>query len=119
MVQCDSKEKLAVALIYRKKEFEPVAESTATLVIKASQGEPLRLFAVHRAWNERYGGFVVSGREPDVRAAIETIASAKKNVLVGIVLNGNQLSAEFSARGSTSAMGKIIEHCRIDEIGQP
>ncbi|MER9791516.1 hypothetical protein [Mesorhizobium sp. M0213] len=119
VVQCDSKETLFVAYVLRKKEFEDVPEAPATLYIQGSGGTPLKLEATMRTWNDNYAGVVAVGRSPELMAAIQEIKNSKAKVNVGYEIGGNQDSASFSSRGSTTAMQRVIDGCRLSDIPLP
>jgi hypothetical protein len=119
VVQCDSKEELYVAFIKRKKEFEEIPELPASLLIQVNSGEPLRLSATLRSWNDNYMGFVATGREPALVQAINAIKGASGRINVGAEVSGNQVSATFGSRGSTSAMNKVIASCKLNAIQPP
>lgn len=119
VVQCDSKESLFVAYILRKKEFEDVPEGPATLYLQGSSGSPLKLAATIRTWNDNYAGVVAVGRVPEVMAAIQEIKNSKAKVNVGYDIAGNQASASFGSRGSTAAMQRVIDGCKLSDIPLP
>ncbi|QOF70686.1 hypothetical protein IG197_23260 [Aminobacter sp. SR38] len=119
VVQCDSKEDLFVAFIFRKKEFEDVTSGPATLYLQGASSEPLKLPAELRAWNDNYGGVVVSGRDPQVLAAVKEIQEARSKLNVGFEVGGSQNSASFGSRGSTKAMEKVIQGCKLGDLTKP
>jgi hypothetical protein len=119
VVQCDSKEDLFIAFIFRKKEFEDVAAGPATLYLQGASSEPLKLPAELRAWNDNYGGVVASGRDPQIFAAIKEIQEARSKLNVGFEIGGSQNSASFGSRGSTKAMEKVIQGCKLADIAKP
>ncbi|MDH4988596.1 hypothetical protein QEZ47_24380 [Aminobacter anthyllidis] len=119
VVQCDSKEELSFAFIFRKKEFEDVVAGPATLYLQGASSEPLKLPAELRVWNDNYGGVVASGRDPQVLAAIKEIQEARSKLNVGIEIGGSQNSASFGSRGSTKAMEKVIQGCKLADIAKP
>ena len=119
VVQCDSKDQLHIATIFRKKEFEDIPEFPATLLIKVGEAEPFKLGATLRTWNDNYGGIVVSGRTPELVAVVKAISTAKSKINVGYEIGGEQFSATFGARGSTSAMQKAINGCKLTDIELP
>ncbi len=120
VIQCDSKGMLALAYIMRKKEFEEVSETTATLYIRtSSDATPAKLEATLREWNDNYGGVVVSGVTPETLAVIRAIGDAKGKIGIGFEARGNQWSAEFSSRGSTKSMSKLLKACDLENEGLP
>ncbi len=112
IVQCNSKDELMLAFIERKKEFADVAPAAATLLVQVDSGEPYRLDADYRSWNDNYAGIVASDRAA-ILPVINAIKGAKSKVNVGAELFGNQISASFGARGSTSAIQKVIDGCKL------
>jgi hypothetical protein len=120
VISCDSKDDLFIALIFPKKEFDKLTAAPAKLLLRGStDASAITLEAQFGDWNDRFGGVVAGGRVPEIRAAIEAIAAAKSKIQIGALVNGNQISTETSSRGSTAAMAKVIEHCRIGEIALP
>jgi len=116
VVQCDSKDELFVALIFKKKEFEDVPTIPATLLFQINGATPVKLEATLRAWNDNYGGVVASGRVPELVDTIKAIQDASGKINAGYEALGNQASASFGSRGSTDAMQKIMKHCLLDGI---
>ncbi|MUT27297.1 MULTISPECIES: hypothetical protein [Mesorhizobium] len=52
-------------------------------------------------------------------AAIQEIKTSKGKVNVGYDIAGNRDSASFSSRGSTSAMQRVIDGCKLSAIPLP
>jgi hypothetical protein len=113
VVQCDSKDALHIAYIFAKKEFEDLPTAPATLLVQANGDEPHKLDATLRVWNDNYGGVVASGRDADLLAVLKKIGAAKGKVNVGYEAKGHQWSASFSSRGSTKAIERVIEGCKL------
>lgn len=119
-IQCDSKGMMAFAYIFRKKEFEDVAETPASLFVQTDKkAPPARLDATMRAWNDNFGGVVVTGVSPELMDVIRSIGAASGRIGVGFEARGNRWSAEFSSRGSTSAIAKLLKACNLENGGLP
>lgn len=120
VIQCDSKGSMAFAYIFRKKEFEDVTEAPAILFVQTSQDNPpAKMDATLRAWNDNYGGVVVNGMSPELMGVIKAIGSAKGKIGVGFESSGNQWSAEFSSRGSTNSISKLMKACDLEKAALP
>lgn len=120
VIQCDSKGSLALAYIVRKKEFDEVSSTTATLYIQSDKGAtPAKLEATLREWNDNYAGVVVSGVSPELMNVIRSIGQAKGKIGIGFEARGNQWSAEFSSRGSTNSVSKLLKACDLENAGLP
>jgi hypothetical protein len=116
-VQCDQKDDLFVAFLFRKKKFEPVTNTSAELLIQAADGgTPVKLSAVLKGWNDDFGGIVASGRTSEMVQVLRLIATAKSKINVGAVVRGNQISGTFAAQGSTAAMEKAIKSCKLESL---
>lgn len=113
VVQCDSDENLFIAYIFRKKEFETVNETPATLLIQINGEQPASLSATMRAWNDNYGGVVASGRTAENIAVVTAIGKASGKINIGFEFLGNRESASVGSRGSTAAMKKVMDLCKL------
>ena len=111
-VQCDNKD-LTVAYITRKKEFEEVKATPANLLVKIDAGEVSSLDASYTNWNDNYAAVAVQDRSATLIAIVKKIGESKATINVGFVINGNQFSDYFPASGSTSAIGKIVQACKL------
>lgn len=116
VIQCNSDDELLVAYIFKKKEFEPIAEAPGKILFKVGDAPPIKLEGSLRAWNDNFGGMVVSGRDPEIVNVIRQIKDAKGKINIGIDFLGNQESAEISARGSTKAMETVLSKCKLDSV---
>lgn len=119
VVQCDQKEQLLLAYLMRKKPFDDVPEGLAQLLVQVDSGSPVTFEAAFGDWNNDYGAVAVSGRTANIVSVLREIARAKKKINIGIVINGNQQSASFSASGSKRAIERVIKACKLDEIDKP
>lgn len=113
VIQCDSKDALHFAFIFRKKEFEPVTEAPATLYVQIDGASPVKLDASLREWNDIYGGFVVTGRDGELLSLLQSLGRAKSKVNIGAEVYGQQSSASFSARGSTKTVEQLTKFCNL------
>jgi hypothetical protein len=116
VIQCDQKEDLFVAYVFRKKPFEDIPNVPAELLVQADGGTPLKLVATLRSWNDNYGGVVASGRAIEQLTALRLIASARGKTNVGAVIFSKQISSSFSSQGSRSAMERSIKSCKLDDL---
>jgi hypothetical protein len=116
IVHCDQKDELNVAYIFRKKEFDQLPKATGEFFIQTDGGQPVKMTAGLRNWNDNFGGIVVSGRNAEVVAILRSIASARSKINIGATINGNQISATFGSQGSKGAMEKAIRSCKLDEL---
>jgi hypothetical protein len=115
VINCDAKGELNIAMIYSKKPFDKVHTAPAQLLIQIDGGTPVKFSATHREWNEARGGIVASGRSPETIAILRAIAGGREKINVGVVINGNQVSASFGVGGSRSAIEKTIKACKLDD----
>jgi hypothetical protein len=116
VIQCDQKDDLYIAFLFRKKEFDKIPNVSADLLLQSEGGQPMKMSAMLRTWNDNYAGIVVVGRSAENVAVLRTIASALGKINVGAVVNGNQMSAAFGSQGSRSAMDKAIKSCKLDDL---
>ena len=116
VVQCDQKDDLFVAFVFRKKPFEEMPSLPAELLVQVDGGTPLKLVATLRSWNDNYGGVIASGRAIEQLTALRLIASARGKINVGAVIFGKQISSSFSSQGSKSAMERSIKSCKLDNL---
>jgi hypothetical protein len=113
-IQCNSDDELLIAYIFKKKEFDSVAETPGKILIKVGEAPPMKLDGSLRAWNDNYGGVVASGRDPELVNVIKQIKDAKGKIQIGIEFLGSQASAEVSSRGSTKAMETVLSKCKLE-----
>lgn len=116
-IQCKSSGQVTVALIFPKKEFAEVTETSATLYIATSSAEPIKLDAKLRSWNDNYSGIVAAAEPAELMPIIEGIRDAKGKINAGAEVNGNRMSDIFSSSGSTAAMNKVIAGCKLSPKG--
>ena len=116
VIQCDQKDDLHIALLFRKKEFDKLPTVPAELLVQADNGQPVKLSAVLRTWNDNYGGIVAEGSSAELVAILRTIALARGKINLGAVVNGNQICASFGSQGSRAAMEKAIKSCKLEEL---
>ena len=117
VVQCDSKGFMAIAYIFKIKQFSEIEKLTAKLFVKGNSDSPIVVDAVRSKWNDNYGGIVAIGENNETNLLIQEIRDAKKNIQVGVQIGGNQFSASFSSRGSTKSMKAAITACNLNIPG--
>jgi hypothetical protein len=115
VVQCDQKDEMFIAYVFRKKEFDSVTSTTADFLVQTDGGQPTKLNASLRNWNDNFAGVVASGKSAEIISVIKAIASARGKIGVGVVVRGNQISASFGSSGSRAAMDKVLKNCRLDD----
>ncbi len=113
VVQCESDGDTMIALTFGKKAFDDVTEQAADLYFAASDDAPRKLAAKLRSWNDNRGGVVAVLDGDDLKAVITAISEAKGKIKVGADISGNKIADNFSSRGSTSAMKKVIDGCKL------
>lgn len=122
-IQCNQKDSLELAYLFpvTAKDLDEMTTAgpvPVTLLLKVDN-EPVRKFQANmEPWNNRFAGFIVSGREYNLLLAIEAIGKAQNTVSVGAEFLGNKQSDNFSSVGSTSAMNTIIKDCNLQAIKQ-
>lgn len=119
VIQCDSKDSLFFAYVFPKKEFEEIAEFPVTLLVQTGPEQPTRLEATFRAWNDKFGGVVASGRDATVLKLLKDISQAKGKVNVGFEAKGHQWSGTFGSRGSSKAIQRVTDGCKIPTSASP
>ena len=112
IVQCD-KDELMIAYIMRKKEFEEVHTIPASLLVKIDAGDVSNLDGSYRNWNDNYSAIAVDDRSAGLIAIVKKIGQSKETIQIGGVINGHQLSDSFPASGSTAAISKIVQACKL------
>lgn len=116
VIQCDNEEQLHLAYLIPIKEFDEVEPRQATFLVQVDTDEPKHLDAVLRGWNDNNAAVVVSGRTAELIEVILMMGTAKKQVNVGVDIEGARASASFSARGSTATIRKIDATCGLSAI---
>jgi hypothetical protein len=102
-----------MAYIMRKKEFEDVHTIPASLLVKIDSGDVSNLDASYRNWNDNYAVIAVEDRSTGLIAIVKKIGQSKGTINIGIIINGHQLSDSFPASGSTAAISKIVQACKL------
>lgn len=113
VVHCSTEGSLMLALTFAKKEFDEVPELEGTLFISVSDAPPTQLPATLREWNNTRGGFVASEREALI-TVVTAIRDARGSIKVGADIAGNRRAETFGSRGSTAAMKKVFQNCKLD-----
>ena len=122
VVQCDDKDTLDIAYLSpgTKSELDTMSQDgsavPAELFVKVNQGGVQKLDAVMKQWNNKYLGFVASGRTPDMVAVVKAIGAANNHISIGVEIAGEKQAKSFDAAGSTSAMSTVIKDCKLDAI---
>lgn len=116
VIQCDSAEDLFLAFLVPIPEFEETPVVPATFLIQIDDAQPRELVATLRGWNKSNAGIVVEGRRAENVEAIELFGTAKRRINIGFVINGKKGSATFDARGSTKAVRRLVEACKLGDI---
>ena len=118
VVQCDSKDQFALALLFRKKEFEQTPKVAASFLVQIDGGQTQRFSAEMRGWNDKHGAIVAEERSPEMLKLLEAIAGARQRISVGAEIGGNQVSASFGASGSRRAVSAVMQHCKLATLSQ-
>jgi hypothetical protein len=114
VIQCSSDDTLHLALLLPVKEFEETPTTPATFHIQIDDGQPVALEASLRGWNKNYRGVVLSEKTAELISLVRSFGTAKRVVNVGYEVNGYRDSASFSARGSTQAIKRISDACKLN-----
>lgn len=114
VIQCETDGDTMLALTFEKKAFDDVDEQVADLYFATSDGAPRKLAAKLRTWNDNRGGVVAVLEDDDLKAVITAISQAKGKIKVGADVGGNQIADNFSSRGSSAAMKKVINGCKLN-----
>lgn len=116
VVQCDSKDELDLAYIFKADKPDEISEAEANLYIQTNGNAPVKLQATIRGWNSAYGGVVAAGRTAEIVHEIEAIRDAKGPIQIGAEVDGNQVSASVTSNGSTAVMQRLIDACKLSDI---
>jgi hypothetical protein len=117
VIQCSTKGDLFLALISPKKQFEEIPEVDATLYIAVPPSPPAKIPARTKSWNDNYAGVVSTGGTADLMPVLTAIRDAKSKIQIGAEVAGNRVSDSYSSSGSTSAMTKAINGCKLNSKG--
>lgn len=120
-IQCNQKDSLNFAYVFpvTPQELDILQRSggfPVTLLLKVDNNSVMKFDAAAQDWNNKYGGFVASGRSYAIVQAIKEISEAQRNISIGVNFMGNQESDNFSPIGSTAAMNTVIHDCKLDSI---
>lgn len=113
VIQCSTEGDLFFAMISPKKEFEEVTTAPATLYFATGNNSPIKIEANLREWNDKHYGVVSNVEEAEIMPLIEGVRDAKGSIKVGAEIRGNRISDIYSSRGSTTAMKKVIDNCKL------
>lgn len=113
VVQCSSEGFIAIGLLFPKKQFEEVPVAQADFYIGISDSQPHKLTATIREWNDNFAGVIVSDKDIDLKGLVGELRDAKGQIKVGADVGGNKMAENFSSRGSTASMNKIINGCKL------
>ncbi len=116
VIQCDDKEGLSIAYIFRKKEFDDVVPTPAELLVQADNAKPLHLAAEVKEWNKNYAGVAADGRAADSIDALQAIRNAHTRINIGVVVGDHKVSASFEVDGSTGAMDSVVAGCKVSPL---
>ena len=103
VVQCNQKDELILAFVFRKKEFEEWKPRPAEFFIQADSGTPKRFDASVQSWNDNFAGVLVYGRTPELVEVIRMIGAAQSKINIGWIVDGKQWSESVSSAGSTAS----------------
>lgn len=115
VVQCNSKGDVAIALISPKKQFDTVNETEAALFFAFNSGQPIKISARLRSWNDNFAGVVSTVSKDETIPLLINIRDAKGPIKAGADILGNKISDSYSSRGSTTAMKTLMEKCKLSE----
>ncbi|MDD2861705.1 MAG: hypothetical protein PHI71_11650 [Acidiphilium sp.] len=119
VIQCNSKNRLLLGYLVAATESEinMVSKSSssipATLYFKIDDNPVLKFDATFGGWNNHFLAFQINKRSPEVVKLFDEIGSAQSQISVGAELNGDRQSSSISVEGSTEAMHKVTEYCKL------
>lgn len=115
IVQCDSESVPKLALVEPAKTPVDGPKPGLEILLKAGAGDIIKSPAILDRWNEQMNASIAHDPFKTERM-IEAIGEASGEILVGISVLGEEISASFSSTGSTRAMAMVKKHClTIDE----
>ena len=122
VIQCNGEDELNLAVItpMSPSDMEVISNAhpiPAKLLIRIDNGDVKTFDAVMRGWNKSHAGVVVEGRSADVIDAVRAIGGAKRVIDIGTVVLGTRATGTFPAIGSTAAIKKVMEHCKLGGAG--
>lgn len=124
LVSCNQKNALKLVYLLQATQAEvnelssADAPSPSTLLIKVDSNPVLKLQAEMRPWNTKYIGIVASGRIPNILSVVNEIGGAQQKISVGVEVGGTQQSDTFGVFGSTHAMAKVKDDCKLGKISK-
>lgn len=123
-VTCNQKNSLKIVYLLQATTSEIDELSSAdspvpsTLLIKVDSNPVVKFHASMQPWNTKYIGIVASGRDPNLVSVVNEIGAARQKISVGAEVAGAQQSDTFGVSGSTHAMTKVTDDCKLGNIGK-